>query len=323
MKKFAVCLGLILALYSWAAEPGLSVYTGKHPRTGKITLQLIRDVHTVRGTVLFGKDGVSRDLYGTIRGDSILIHDPQAGYFVEKPRGLKGVWVDETASLHLRFRRDRKTGYDLVFLKDTTYMYPGSEESPYMLYSGCATVLPGLNPQGETVADPFLKVFFDSRNYFAEQASRTASDYAALRAASPRPPDGRSFFHYYEDQTDILYHDGRYLSLRHRNTSFSGGAHPNTVRRHAVLNLRTGRMLGFEDLFAENAEQVIKALLDKAREKKYPDEILFSRDYHVSRDFYVTKRGVVFQYDPYEIAPYYIGSIEIFLPYRALRSVLR
>ncbi len=314
---------MILALSFLAAEPGHSVYTGRHPRTGKMTLQLIRDGRTVRGTLLFGKDGVCRDLYGTVRGDSILIHYPQTGRFIQKAQGLKGTWADETAPLHLRLRRDRKSGYSLVILQDTTFLYPGSEESPYMHYSGLATVFPGLNPQRETGADPSMNVFLDSRSYFAEQASRYASDYAALREASPLPPDGRSFFHYYEDQVDILYHDRTYLSLRHRKTSFSGGAHPNTTRRHAVLNLRTGRMLGFEDLFTENAEHVIKALLDNAREKTYPDEILFSSDYHVSRDFYVTKRGVVFQYDPYEIAPYYIGSIEIFLPYRALRSVLR
>jgi hypothetical protein len=85
--------------------------------------------------------------------------------------------------------------------------------------------------------------------------------------------------------------------------------------------------LAFSDIFKANSDAKLKMLIDKALKKKFKredlDRILFSWDFKVSNDIYLLKKGIVFQYDTYEIAPYYVGPIEVFLPYWKIHKLLK
>ncbi len=184
--------------------------------------------------------------------------------------------------------------------------------------------------KGETVEglkDSTLLIFTDPEAYYQKHYSIYCKDYMTLRELYDLYPRAASLNYFYEDHTEILYKNKKYISLKHKHVAFTGGAHPNTISQHWIINRNTGATVTFDDLFIENAETGIKSLLDEALNKMFaPENIktrLFSTDYPVSSDIYVMKRGVIFQYDPYEIAAYVYGSIEVFIPYKKLRSVLR
>jgi hypothetical protein len=183
--------------------------------------------------------------------------------------------------------------------------------------------------EGEMIpllTDTSLKIFTDPEAYYEEHFDLYCKDYMTLRNLYNLYPRSASLNYVYEDLTEIIYKSKKYLSLRHTYMAFTGGAHPNTRSQHWIINRKTDKIISFNDIFIPNANKKIKELIDMELKLKFQENnlenILFSTDYKVSDDIYLTKRGVIFQYDPYEIAAYVYGSIEVFIPYKKLRSVL-
>jgi hypothetical protein len=86
-------------------------------------------------------------------------------------------------------------------------------------------------------------------------------------------------------------------------------------------------VLDFNDVFVKDSDKELKSLNDKYLQDVFQDQdikdILFTEDYEVSRDIYLTRKGIVFQYDQYEIAAYSHGSIEVLVPYNDLSPYLK
>jgi uncharacterized protein DUF3298 len=192
--------------------------------------------------------------------------------------------------------------------------------SPSMTYTYEGEMIPFLT-------DTSLKIFTDPEAYYKEHYNLYCKDYMTLRDLYDLYPRAASLNYFYEDHTEILYKSKKYISLKHTHFAFTGGAHPNTTMQHWIINKKSGNTLNYNDIFQANTSSIIKDLSDIEIMQHFDtddlDEILFSSDYQISKDIYVTRKGVVFQYDPYEIAAYAYGSIEVFIPYKKLRSVLR
>jgi hypothetical protein len=116
-----------------------------------------------------------------------------------------------------------------------------------------------------------------------------------------------------ESECKIVYSSKDFASFKIFSYSYSGGAHgmPDTK----VGTVRNGRILTLADL-PEN----IRLLWEKALKshpcftsiKKYCD---FTKEKpQMTENFYLDDKGVHFIYQPYEIAPFAIGTIDIFVP---------
>jgi len=136
----------------------------------------------------------------------------------------------------------------------------------------------------------------------------------------------------YEDQTAtyVLYRQANLLSLEFFRFDFSGGAHGNYGSTGASYDLRTGRRLRYADIFRPAAAAQLPALLEAAvrplvglAADESLDKQLFVKQMPVSKNVYLTTGGVVFIYQPYEIASYAQGEIRVFLPLSELRPLLR
>ena len=136
----------------------------------------------------------------------------------------------------------------------------------------------------------------------------------------------------YEDQTAtyVLYRQADLLSLEFFRYDFSGGAHGNYGSTGASYDLRTGRRLRYADIFRPEAAQQLPALLGQAvrplvglAAEEPLDKQLFVKQMPVIHNVYLTTGGVVFIYQPYEIAAYAQGEIRVFLPIAELRPLLR
>lgn len=136
----------------------------------------------------------------------------------------------------------------------------------------------------------------------------------------------------YEDQTAtyVLYHQADLLSLEFFHYDFSGGAHGNYGSTGASYDLRTGRRLRYADIFRPAAARQLPALLDQAVRPLVGlatgeplDKQLFVKQMPITRNVYLTAGGVVFIYQPYEIASYAQGEVRVFLPIAELRPLLR
>ena len=207
-----------------------------------------------------------------------------------------------------------------LYISSEFFLVEDDSLSPSMTYTFEGVEIAGL-------ADTSLKIFTDPITYYEDNYALYCEDYLSLRDLYAQYPRAASLNYSYEDRSEILFKNRKYFSLRHTHLAFTGGAHPNTTIQHWIVNRKTGKIITFNDLFVDNAAENIKLLTDSELKLIFDRDdlktFLFSTDYKVSEDIYLTKKGVVFQYDPYEIAPYVYGSIEVFISFKKLKGLLK
>ena len=117
-----------------------------------------------------------------------------------------------------------------------------------------------------------------------------------------------------------------------------GGAHGLETRNYYNFDLKTGNLITEKDLFKAKYESELAKLI-KLRiveeSKEYKDEKnsepildLENTDYwtdsiKANGNFYITDEGINYVFNPYEIAPYYMGQTEVTLPFNRLNSLLK
>ena len=111
---------------------------------------------------------------------------------------------------------------------------------------------------------------------------------------------------------------------------YEGGAHG--INQKLIMNFdnKTGKLLTLSDIFVAGFEQNLNSLLleklmvkadvdniDKLHEKGY----LYSMDMFAPENFSIDEESITFVYNPYEIAPYDKGMIELTLDYDELKEI--
>ena len=91
-----------------------------------------------------------------------------------------------------------------------------------------------------------------------------------------------------------------------------------TTKTNYVFNIKTGRQLTEEDIFGKGFERNVNRLLiektDILRaEDKLPQENEFYNNWDVesNTNFALTDSSVIYTFNPYEIAPYWYGIIDV------------
>ena len=112
---------------------------------------------------------------------------------------------------------------------------------------------------------------------------------------------------------------------------YEGGAHG--IDQHLTINFDhdTGRQLMLADIFVPGFEQQLSASLQKAlcahagvKNLKALKNLgyLYATDMFPSENFVLGAEAITFIYNPYEIAPYEKGSIELTLDYGDIDNIL-
>lgn len=130
---------------------------------------------------------------------------------------------------------------------------------------------------------------------------------------------------------DMKLNDGKYLSLGIANYLSTGGAHPNITELFLTFDVATGAAVSLRDVVA--ADQVLafetkekQWLVDTMAEQLFeesttefaafiatPNQEQAER-YIDDAIFYLTSTNIVTFYNPYMIAPYAAGPIEVMIP---------
>ena len=143
------------------------------------------------------------------------------------------------------------------------------------------------------------------------------SDLAETEAAS-------TWMNYEENVVgDILYNADGILSYQVVAESYTGGAHGNKTVDNGVFDLNTLQQLSIANVFndatlpdlhaalrnklmTQNGYTTIDELAEIGQFTA-PNEIV------ATDNFYVNEEGITWTYDPYEIAPYSVGVVQITL----------
>ena len=112
---------------------------------------------------------------------------------------------------------------------------------------------------------------------------------------------------------------------------YEGGAHGINQLITFNFDIATGKLITLADVFAPGYESQLKTSLMKALKSKTGlnsiNELkdagyLYSMDMFPSENFILNDETITFVYNPYEIAPYAVGSIELVITYNEVSQIL-
>jgi hypothetical protein len=155
--------------------------------------------------------------------------------------------------------------------------------------------------------------------------------YGEMRFVAERFPDMSSLvLNWYYKETFAYNGGNSKLAVISREWEYyTGGAHGMRNRDYYVFSLGDKRQLSLGDILLDEARPALDNLVEAALRKQMgiPDWIplseqgFFEDTPNKLEDFFLTPEGLGFQWDPYEIAPYAMGIIEIVIPYDALQGM--
>lgn len=125
----------------------------------------------------------------------------------------------------------------------------------------------------------------------------------------------------YERNFDITYNADNILSVVCSDCNFSGGFHPSYNMNSMTYNLETGRIVEISEVLCENEinirERVYRLFENKIvnnPELYYSDSLDCLNDALYELKWYLSDDGVHFYLNPYEIAPYSAGVVDVVIP---------
>ena len=236
---------------------------------------------------------------------------------------------------------------------DSVAAFPGKARSPYGQI-GLQTLVPlGASPvalavganirrqqRGDTLPNqpvPALASLWQQQRAefsksYREDAAGLAEDLATDPTAPADSADAYSPSLRYESQSSasVICQQGDLLSLRFVDYGYSGGAHGNFGSTVRSFDLRTGRVLAFDDIFRPAARTRLLPLLERGVRRALGiganerlDTKLMDNEMRLTTNACLTSGGVLFGYVPYEISAYALGEVSVFVPLAELRPLLR
>ena len=134
-------------------------------------------------------------------------------------------------------------------------------------------------------------------------------------------------------KVEILFNRHQIVSINFNEYMYTGGAHAGYTRLLRSFDLKTGKILSLSDfLFTEAQDSFLLSAESKFRQQKgLPKEHDLSlagywfpgNRFQLNDNFAFTEKGIVFYYNPYEIAPYAMGATELLLPIDEIQNFLR
>jgi len=122
----------------------------------------------------------------------------------------------------------------------------------------------------------------------------------------------------------IIYTNDKILSFAVESFFYSGGAHGNTIKTTYVFDFENKKIIHSNELFKpESCTAIIDLQKTALLKDKRNTELIDLEGLHCENNFYLTKDGIYFHYDQYEIASYAEGPIDIFISVEEIKPYLQ
>ncbi|MCW3462273.1 DUF3298 and DUF4163 domain-containing protein [Chitinophaga nivalis] len=314
-----------------------------------IILQLLKTAPQLyRGSYCFDSTGSPIGLWGSLDSGLVKLYEENSGEEERVFSGhltddghFKGVWHGDGTSHHFELHTDLKNALPLTvyYASDSARLLPAHPQSPVGIVSnsivwpvaGTDTVLATLLQQNITGSsrfhDPqqYLKKEIDSF-IMSYQLSARDADSTELNDATQAMSWNWSTDNYMR----VIWNTWPMLVLEKYNYDFTGGAHGNWGATYISIDRSKKKVITPDDLFKPGYKEVLSGLLDKAYREKYqiPEDEplgqnLLVKSISPNNNLIVTGKGVAFSYVPYEIGPYALGQVTLFIPAAQLKSILK
>lgn len=177
------------------------------------------------------------------------------------------------------------------------------------------------NPVIEKKVNAFLKEEF-------EQSIQWYNDIISDTLDYKERPD--SFSYSFETGFEVMYNSKNFLSIKLDHFQYTGGAHGNYYSTGYNISMLTGKLLKLTDIIKSDSFDILsyeceQAILDTFQVSSLLEAGLFENEVVIlpDQDFYIVPGALVLQFDPYEIAPFSMGEINVAIPFERIKDILK
>lgn len=316
----------------------------------QVTMQLLKTGPGIyRGYYAYDKTGQPIDLWGSLDGEKVILyennHTDEENSFVGKLTdngSFEGIWHGNKTSFPFKLATDLQQAVRLqvYYATDSIALLPGRKGSPMGTASNMIVWPPAGTPAG--IRDLIIRAVSGSRPISDPEVlarkevdsflhSYRASVLMDIDTAKTREWQDVGSLNWTSDgDMKVVYNTYPLLVLESFSYDFTGGAHGNGGSFYTLLDLDKKQILKPEDVFKGDYKAGLAPLLDQAFREQFhmaADEpmntALLVDSIPTNDNFFLTGKGVAFSYTPYEIGPYALGQVTLFLPYTKVRKWLK
>jgi hypothetical protein len=122
----------------------------------------------------------------------------------------------------------------------------------------------------------------------------------------------------------------RGIVIERTKETYTGGAHGMLTKRYYVLDLESQKLLKIDDFLSDyQGDRMRDLIYDELRkysglknDQPLSEGIYLNDEPELTFNFFINDEGLGLHWDPYEIAPYSEGAIQIMLPWKKIRPLL-
>jgi hypothetical protein len=223
--------------------------------------------------------------------------------------------------------------FEVIIEEQAAPLLPGGEDGHRLLFrfelADIVQDTPG--PLGANLLRDLVYGGLSPRDYAAEIiASRTGDYQAQGRALDGEAVPGAVMNWEYTEKVEILPSGSRFLVISRSREYYLGGAHGMREKRFFTIDLERRGAIRLADLIRPDALPALREALAGALRSYAGLEAgaplsgggFFEDGVEAPENFFPAARGLGFQWDPYEIAPYVMGPIQVILPWEQVRDLL-
>ncbi|MEA3451735.1 MAG: DUF4163 domain-containing protein, partial [Bacteroidota bacterium] len=175
------------------------------------------------------------------------------------------------------------------------------------------------------------KIYFNTENSNIEKLiqkyiSDAAKEYLGLKEDTEKE-DILSFPSAYnwevDDTVKILYNDDDFLTLEMSGYSYTGGVHGNSYFYYRNYDIHEGNRIKLWNFFDKKYKsEILKLIHRKIITNEREKDVFSINQVEITGNFAITKKGVYFLYNNYEIGPYSSGIFELYFPYSEIQKFI-
>ncbi len=286
-----------------------------------------------------------------LKNDSLYLKEYGADDYsfsgIWRDKSFKGEWSvpdEENKYMDVLLKEYYPAGslpFDVFYLSSEEKLIENQKESPVATLE-LTFVYPKNNYLQPKTLDSVRKVIDNSffggkfiqaspKNMMTSFEKEYYNNYKNSNLDLYKETGGASFNWSSSNSMSVLYNSDYMLCLEYQKYAYTGGAHGMTNVSYDIIDLRNGKVLSYNDIFIENADSALSAILTKKMLNKFKtkDETtlkqvgFFVDKITPNRNVYVTGNGIGFKYASYELAPYAYGLPEVFLNFNEIKELIR
>jgi hypothetical protein len=323
------------------------------------TFHLVRYGTNMSGYYYYNKYKQPIQIGGTVKDDSMFIYsyisvidENFTGKFVnglftgrykkENQNYINPDDKNKTISLRFELRENliKSAYYNFLFVNVTEKLLNNVEASPSATYFEGFVFPSSSNPDHKKISEFILSEknypsvnTNDLENQMLSNGRKFFNDYINEHRDSPSAEILEYPSAYSREESDLLtvvYWDKNIFTFGRFSYGYYGGAHGNYATQYGVFDLAKGTKLTQSDVLNRSGRNKLPSLIEKYFRIQYglkdnqslTDAGLFENKIPATDNFLLTPGCIGFSYTPYEIGPYSMGEVLVYLPLYEIENYL-